>query len=95
MREVIPVLAGSYREFRSFIQEKKDQDNPTSYWINGGIADLDTKRYLYVADTMSIRGLKYKDYEIYGTFWDRKNAPDLYDEVRLRCSIFRNSSKLP
>ncbi len=42
----------------------------------------DEHKYVYAKDIESIRGLRVKSIEIYGTFWDREDAGELFEYAK-------------
>lgn len=63
MNKKIAVLAGNYDQFNQFLEE------------NGGT----DSEYLYVWGDVRLAGVRLKDYIIYGTFWESKDANELLE----------------
>lgn len=65
----IAVLAGNREQFENFMRQK-DIGEPAEYVYADRMEKLICNRF--------------DDYKTIGTFWDRKDANELYDEVKSR-----------
>jgi len=68
----ILVLAGNFEQFKHYVAEHKK----TGY------------DYRYVSGAHSAHGAYFDNYAICGSFWKRKDAGELFDEVSKRHEIF-------
>ena len=68
MKERIHILAGNYREFDRFYMDNKEFK----------------KDYVYVSDVHKIIGCFVEKYYVIGTFWSRRDAGEIFDEVNSR-----------
>lgn len=64
----IAVLAGNHAEFQDYFRDAVNK-NEQLYYISG---------------LNSIIGQRFDAYMVWGTFWERKDASKLYDEVAAR-----------
>ena len=66
----IAVLAGNFEQANYIIRKFKKK----GYTCN----------FFYISEYTKALGLDFDDYIIYGTFWERRDADKIYDEVRSR-----------
>ena len=67
--KTIAILAGSMEQY----MEHKDI-----------FLALEGEEMVYAVTPHKIKGRRFDEFRVVGTFWERKDAGDIYDEVRSR-----------
>lgn len=67
----IIILAGSYKQYQTYLYENRI-DNKAAY------------DYVYGGNVFAILRCKASRVVVYGTFWDREDAQELYREANAR-----------
>ena len=70
---IIAVLAGNKREFDTAVNMEILKRTKGDFEIKDGEAIIDNERYIYIANTESLRGVNIKRYIIGGKFFDRND----------------------
>jgi hypothetical protein len=69
-RIFIAILAGNKKQFDDFIRQKPIIE--------------DNCEYIYISSPDNARGIRFFDYKVIGTFWDRDDAGKLEEAIKDR-----------
>ncbi|HNZ65213.1 MAG TPA: hypothetical protein PKJ10_05195 [Smithella sp.] len=66
------ILAGNYEQYKDYINRQPIRPFPNMF------------QFIYINKIEDIIGNRFDDYKIIGTFYDKKNAFKILDEVKAR-----------
>lgn len=85
VKPITAVLAGTFDQFQNWMHETFRREEIVK--ARQGYVETEERIYRYVYDGPSLRGMVFDEFFTYGTFWEKRQAQELYDEMSQRVGM--------